>query len=83
VQGNTISGLKGNGVMLSAVQGITIDGGATGAGNTISKNGASGVGFGINASGLCTGSLVDGNLVSGNKSGHYFTKNARGITVIT
>ena len=79
VQGNAIQSNRGSGVMLIAARGITIGGTGIGAGNTISANGQ----FGVNASGICTGSVVLGNLVSGNAKGSYYSKNASGITIIS
>jgi hypothetical protein len=78
VQGNTISGNAGNGVMLVAARGITIGGSATNAGNTIQNNG----GFGLLASGISTGSLVQGNTITGNRMGAVNTKPAKGLRVV-
>ena len=78
VQGNTIRANGGNGVMLVNAQRITIGGPATGAGNIIDSNG----GFGVIASGKCTGSLVQGNLITGNALGTVNVRNAKGIRVV-
>ena len=78
VQGNTIRANGGNGVMLVNAQRITIGGPATGAGNIIDSNG----GFGVSASGTCTGSLVQGNLITGNALGKVNVRNAKGIRVV-
>ncbi|NBW97271.1 MAG: hypothetical protein EBR28_11210 [Planctomycetia bacterium] len=75
VQGNTISGNAGNGVVLAAARGITIGGSAAGAGNAISTNG----GFGLLASGASSGSLVQGNSVTGNRMGPMSVKAAKGL----
>lgn len=77
VQGNTIRANGGNGVMLVNAQRITIGGPEAGAGNQIVANG----GFGVAASGICTGSLVQGNTITGNARGTVNVRNARGIRV--
>ncbi len=78
VQGNTIQANGGNGVTLVNAQRLTIGGPAAGAGNLIDSNG----GFGVAASGTCTGSLVQGNLITGNARGTVNVRNAKGIRVV-
>ncbi|MFM8985957.1 MAG: right-handed parallel beta-helix repeat-containing protein, partial [Planctomycetia bacterium] len=78
VEGNTIRANGGNGVTLANAQRITIGGPAAGAGNLIDSNG----GFGVSASGTCTGSLVQGNLITGNALGTVNVRNAKGIRVV-
>jgi hypothetical protein len=78
VQGNSIRGNSGNGVMLVNAQQITIGGPATRAGNIIDSN----RGFGVLASGTCTGSLVQGNVITGNALGSVNMRNAKGIRVV-
>jgi VCBS repeat-containing protein len=75
VQGNTISGNAGNGVVLVAARGITIGGATPYAGNTIHTNG----GFGLLASGVSNDSLVQGNAVTGNRMGAVNAKAAKGL----
>lgn len=75
VQGNTISGNAGNGVVLVAARGITIGGATPHAGNTIHTNG----GFGLLASGVSHGSLVQGNGMTGNRMGAVNVKAAKGL----
>jgi hypothetical protein len=78
VQGNMISGNTGNGVILVAARGITIGGSSPNAGNTIQNNG----GFGLLATGVSTGSLVQGNTITGNRMGAVNTKAAKGLRVV-
>jgi hypothetical protein len=78
VEGNTIRANGGNGVTLANAQRITIGGPGAGAGNLIDSNG----GFGVSASGTCTGSLVQGNLITGNAFGTVNVRNAKGIRVV-
>ena len=78
VQGNTISGNAGNGVLLVAAKGITIGGAAPNAGNAIRNN----IGFGLLASGASDGSLVQGNTITGNRMGAVNTKPAKGLRVV-
>ena len=78
VQGNTISGNAGNGVMLVAARGITIGGSTPNAGNTIRTN----LGFGLLATGGSTGSLVQGNTIIGNRMGAVNTQPAKGLRVV-
>ena len=75
VQGNTISGNSGNGVVLVAAKGITIGGVATNAGNTIRNN----LGFGLLATGISNGSLVQGNAITANRMGAVNVKAAKGL----
>jgi hypothetical protein len=78
VEGNRIRANGGNGVTLANAQRIMIGGPEAGAGNLIDANG----GFGVSASGTCTGSLVQGNLITGNALGTVNVRNAKGIRVV-
>ena len=78
VQGNSIRSNSGNGVTLSAAQGITIGGSATGSGNSITSNS----GYGIRASGVCTNSLLQGNTVTKNTLGQINSTGATGLTIL-
>jgi len=78
VQGNTIRANGGDGVMLADARRITIGGPGAGAGNVIDANG----GYGVDARGLCTGSLVQGNTITGNARGSITVRNAWGIRVV-
>ena len=78
VQGNTIRANGGDGVMLADARRITIGGPGAGAGNVIDTNG----GYGVDARGLCTGSLVQGNTITGNARGSITVRNAWGIRVV-
>ena len=73
ISGNSFSSNLGNGVTLTAARGITLGGPAAGVGNTIIFNG----GFGLNASGTSTGSLVQGNQISNNVRGNVANFAAR------
>lgn len=78
VQGNTIAGFVGSGVVLGGVRGMTLGGASPSAGNMVQDNG----GFGLRASGDCTGSLVQGNTIQRNRFGNLNTRAARGLTVV-
>ena len=78
VQGNTIAGFVGSGVVLGGVRGITLGGASPSAGNMVQDNG----GFGLRASGDCTGSLVQGNTIQRNRLGNLNTGASRGLTVV-
>jgi hypothetical protein len=78
VQGNTIAGFVGSGVVLEGVRGITLGGASPSAGNMVQDNG----GFGLRASGDCTGSLVQGNTIQRNRLGNLNVRAARGLTVV-
>ena len=77
LQGNTISGNAGNGIVLVAARGITIGGATPGAGNTILANN----GFGLLASGISNGSVVQGNAIAGNRMGAVNVRAAKGLRV--
>ena len=66
ISGNSFIGSTGDGVTLNAAKGITIGGTATGASNAIIFN----AGYGLNASGSSTGSVVEGNQLSNNVLGN-------------
>jgi lipocalin len=65
ISGSSFSGNVGNGVSLEAARGITIGGQALGARNQIISNG----GFGVAATGACSGSLVLGSEIGDNALG--------------
>jgi lipocalin len=65
ISGSSFSSNVGNGVSLEAARGITIGGQATGARNEIISNG----GFGVAATGACSGSLVLGSEIGDNALG--------------
>jgi lipocalin len=89
VSGSGFSGNVGHGVSLQAARGLTIGGRAPGAGNAIVSNG----GFGVAATGRCTGSLVVGSeigdnalgqvekFLAGTLSGNLLTQNATGLSL--
>jgi hypothetical protein len=78
VQGNTIAGFLGSGVVLVGIRGISLGGPSPSAGNVVQDNG----GFGLRASGDCTGSLVQGNAIQRNRLGNLNTRAARGLKVV-
>ena len=78
VQGNIIAGFVGSGVVLEGVRGITLGGASPSAGNMVQDNG----GFGLRASGDCTGSLVQGNTIQRNRLGNLNVRAARGLSVV-
>ncbi len=78
LEGNAIRDNAGSGVVLAAARGISVGGAVVGAGNTITGNG----GFGLVASGACSGSVVEGNLLDGNTRGPLNVRRARGLTVV-
>jgi parallel beta-helix repeat protein len=78
VQGNGISTNATDGVMLASAQNLMVGGGETGAGNPIVLN----QGFGLYATGVCVGSVVQANTIVGNTQGNVNLTNSRGITYI-
>jgi lipocalin len=87
VSDSSFSGNVGNGVSLQAARRLVIGGRASGAGNEIVSNG----GFGVSATGRCTGSLVVGceigdnvagqveNYLAGTLAGSLLIQNATGL----
>jgi trimeric autotransporter adhesin len=78
VQGNMIRSNSGNGVSLAQARSVTIGGGVSGDGNQIVTN----QGFGVYATGLCSGSVVQGNVIVANTKGNVNLTNSRGVTYI-
>ena len=76
--GNEISDSGGNGVTVIRAKRLTIGGSASGAGNAIVTN----QGYGVEASGLCTGTVVQANLIASNAQGNVNLTKSRGITYI-
>ena len=77
VLGNNIAGNTGNGVTLASAQYATI-GGVAGDGNNIVSNGN----YGLFASGVCAGSVVQGNTIVANTTGNVNLSNSKGVTFI-
>jgi hypothetical protein len=77
-EGNLIGSNTGNGVTLASARGVMIGGSSTGAGNRIVNN----QGFGVYASGLSTGSVVEKNVIAANIAGNVNLTKASGITYI-
>ena len=65
IAGSSFSGNSGNGIAMQAARGVTIGGSAAGVGNAIVSNG----GYGVTASGRCTGSYIVGNEIGDNSLG--------------
>lgn len=63
---------------LANAQGTTVGGSAAGDGNNILTN----QGFGVYASGLCNGTLVQANTIAANSQGNVNLTNAKGVTYI-
>ncbi len=68
----------GNGVTISRAKRLTVGGSNSGAGNQIIAN----QGYGIAASGLCTGTVVQANVIAANSLGNVNFTRSRGITYI-
>ena len=77
-QGDQISGNTGNGVTLVTALGVTIGGSSTGAGNQIVNN----QGYGVYASGVSSGTVVQQNVIAANSAGNVNLTNSSGITYI-
>ena len=65
-QGNQITGNAGDGVTLVKARGVTIGGNPPGTGNQIVGN----LGYGLDVSGVKTGSVVKGNVIAANAKGN-------------
>ena len=78
VRGNEITSNGGNGVTIISSRQVTIGGSASGAGNQIVAN----QGYGLEASGGCSGTLVQSNEFAANAEGNVNLTNSRGITYI-
>jgi hypothetical protein len=77
VLGNDIQGNTGNGVALKQARNDTIGGSSAGASNQIIDN----QGYGLEASGNSSGTVVQGNLIEGNTEGNVNVSQPRGITI--
>jgi trimeric autotransporter adhesin len=78
VVGNQISANKGNGVTIIKAKKLNVGGSAPGAGNQIVSN----QGYGVEASGVSTGTVVQANLIAANSQGNVNLTKSRGITYI-
>jgi hypothetical protein len=78
VEGNEISGNAANGVTFANARQLTIGGSTPGAGNRIVGN----RGYGLYASGNCTGALVLGNVIRSNAAGDVNLANSRGVVYL-
>ena len=78
VLGNDIAGGTGNGVSLSGAKGVTIGGTSPGSGNRVFSN----RGFGLLATGVGTGSVIQGNVILLNTQGDVDLSGSRGYTYI-
>jgi hypothetical protein len=78
VLGNQISDNGGNGVTIVQATGLDVGGMASGAGNQIVSN----QGYGIEAAGQCSGSLIASNMIAANSLGNVNLTKSRGITYI-
>ena len=78
LQGNQIGGNAGNGVTVVKARELKVGGSAPGAGNEIVAN----QGYGLEAAGVCSGSVVQSNLIAGNVKGNVNLSKSRGITYI-
>ena len=76
--GNEISGNAGDGVTVVKARRLTIGGSASGAGNQIVTN----QGYGLEAAGGCTGSVVQSNVIAANLRGDVNLSKSSGITYI-
>ena len=78
VLGDQIADNGGNGVTIIQARRLTVGGIASGAGNQITSNN----GYGIEAAGVCSGTLVASNLIAANSQGSVNLAKSRGITYI-
>ena len=76
--GNQITASAGNGVTILSSRKSTIGGSATGAGNQIVSNS----GYGLLASGVCTGTVVQANTIASNEQGNINLRHASGVRYI-
>jgi trimeric autotransporter adhesin len=75
VQANEIDSNTGNGVLLATAQRVTIGGSTPGSGNQIVSN----LGYGLEAIGTSTASVVQGNVIEANAEGNVNLSKASGI----
>ena len=75
VQSNEISDNAGDGLKLDKARRVTIGGRPPGSGNRIVGN----LSYGLYASGVCSGSVVQRNLIEANAKGNVNLTNSRGI----
>jgi trimeric autotransporter adhesin len=78
VVGNQISSNVGNGVTIIQAKRLTVGGSVSGDSNTIVTN----QGYGVSASGVCTGSVVQSNAIAANGLGNVNLTKSRGMTYI-
>ncbi len=75
VLGNAIRQSAGDGVMLYSAQNLTVGGSISAAGNGIVAN----QGYGLEALGACSGSVVQGNVIVANAQGNVNLTKSRGL----
>jgi trimeric autotransporter adhesin len=78
VEGNQIDDNAGNGVTIIQATRLTVGGSASASGNQIESN----LGYGVEAAGLCSGSLIASNVITGNSQGGVNLTKSRGIKYI-
>jgi trimeric autotransporter adhesin len=78
VRGNEITSNGGDGVTIISSRDVTIGGSGSGAGNQIVDN----QGYGLEATGGCSGTLVQSNGFAANAEGNVDLTKSRGITYI-
>ena len=78
VLGNQIADNGGNGVTIIQANGLSVGGSASGPGNQIVSNQV----YGIEASGVCSGSLIASNMIAANSQGNVNLTKSRGITYV-
>ena len=76
--GNQITASAGNGLTILNSRRSTIGGSATGAGNQIVSNS----GYGLVASGVCTGTVVQANTIAANGRGNVNLTTASGVRYV-
>ncbi len=85
VQGNLLTSNAKNGVTLSSARKVTIGGSNTLAAGNASTSGngiVSNLGYGLYASGTCSGTLVQQNIIVRNSLGNVDLSKSRGVTYI-
>lgn len=78
VLGDQIADNGGNGVTIIQARHLTVGGIASGAGNQIVSNN----GYGVEATGVCSGTLVASNVIAANSQGSVNLTESRGIRYI-
>jgi hypothetical protein len=76
VFGNEIMSNAGNGVTIIGSRNATVGASASGTGNEIVTN----EGFGREAAGVCTGTVVQSNMIAANSEGNVNLTKSRGVT---